>query len=277
MSRHIEEREVERHDSDRVVINSDSESPILETLLLKKGPNGYTIQKGRKNRRSGRNGTAQNHPKTKTSNQPFFYEYVFPDTRNQPYSKSSAFDLNHFTCSSNSCWIQNNSEASTSKDHFEIGLGNAVQDPVIDSSSAEIKDGSIVIEDFDDYKSYRLNPLYDDRTLGGCSLVKKDCFLGGNKTQNLSGLDGFPFSDQGTLFPETMEDSFAEPILEKLFSQVSNASEASTKTIDSDDMNFLVNTDCEDEDEESNINILDDGSIPVISKSDSDVHVVGSL
>lgn len=314
MSRHEEEREAESDDSDRLVINSvensDSESPILETLLLKKGPNGYTIQKGRTNRRPGQSGTAQDHPKAKTANQPFFYEYVSPDTRNQPskheelslytkydensscfanprknvvltqetkISQSSEFDLNHLTCSSTCCWMQNNSEASTSKDYFETGFGNTDQDPIIDSSSAEMKDNSIVMEDFEDYENYRLNPLYVDRALGGCSLVKKDCFLGGNKRQNLSGLDGFPLPDQGTSFPENMEETFAEPILEKLFSQVSNASEASTKTADSDDVNFLDNTDCEDEDEECNINILEDGSIPVISKSDSDVHVVGSF
>ena len=386
----------ENDESDRLVIDSDddtdSQSPVLETLVLKKGPNGYTVQKGRKIKRPSRNETTQDRQKTIPSNKPLFY--VFPVPRNQPLtheelsslytkyiekssyfantlqnivlsqgkniSQSSESNLNHLT----NWQVQNNSEASSSKDNSETGalLENADQDPVIDSTnqeyndepsqsdevlyhgfsltqgfnSAEIENNSVIMEDdlrfilpnemidlnlatmtppssleysnlqgektpkshefefievenhkpeydFEDRQNSQLDPLYGDRVLGGSSLVKKDCFLA-EKMKHFSGLDGFNFANQNIVRPENMEITFEEPMLEKLFSQVSDASQASTKTADPDEMGFL---DTEDEDEsglqkkrppawEENINILEDGSIPVISRSDSDVYIVGS-
>ena len=196
-------------------------------------------------------------------------------------SDQVALDIIHPEQNSLSLNFSNQATFNTpSSSNFTQQIYNIQDTQISDAQHSEyIKIENLTTErSFDARQNSQLDRILSNRSLGGGHFIKNDCFIGVKSPEESSILEEVNY--KSPIWKEELlcTNYLQEPLLEKLFSQVSDSSQASTKSANScDQLEDYLDTDEEDvcDKECSNKNyVAEDGSLLVINKSDSNVHVI---
>lgn len=296
-------------DSDCLIIDENEEikKPKIEKLLIKKNSNGnYTIENKEKVTEN-KEFSINNKKLIKPSNQTMFYMVpVFKRKNLKREEISKMYKKN----------IVENSNFNLQKNIVSNFLN---QDPSIDSTnSQQLEECSTIVlnsdsenedkflrqesifndsqQESNDFEkldtpcnsgiidSSTLDPIILSRSLGGGYCIKKDCFFG-EKSCNPTEFEGLLSRHSSLEKRITYTDmQIEEPILETLFSSLSDDisnSQATTLSALSQDCDFKeINEDSFQNSFETTFekeeNLVDnDGSLRVITKSDSNVFIAG--
>lgn len=312
MNDYVEQFDESDNDSDCLIIDEEEKRPKLGTLIIRKGPNGsYIVEKGKQND----NKSLAANKLIKPSNQTMFY--MVPVFKSQPLNVEEISEIYKKCIGENvpfeeiqvstfktyNSLTQDSIVDSTSKQnlqHCETKLweNDSEEDSNLhdfhDSDRSQLSNASSAdsqklfslpkkrsqcndsvesgISSQHSLDPIILPPSYDEECC-----IKKDCFLVENPS-NLSEVKDLLRRDSTVEKKIKYSDmQLEEPVLERLFSNISNVSTCSNNSTTCSISNEGIDFSEVDENKfESAKNLIDDdGNMLVINRNNSNVIVVG--